>query len=292
MASINFTSDHLRKLLRVNFYPYSETQYMVFGIRGAKPVSVNFDTFKTSHAIEMSDVNKLALFIGSTVPHLKYIKRHKEGTGKANAMQSGFYVFYEKGFHNPSPNHAHKALRLATNVVMRRSNNDLVYTNDDPIEVGNPHDNIHAAYCDDANGNYSSAGCQVIIGQPKCKQRGNLDNTGHWKKFNTIIYNEAISQTNFNYSLYRYVDAEAAASMGDELMDARLRFGSKGNIVLALQNKLKSKGYFYTTLDGEFGRNTLEAVLAFQKDTFGLKDADGVVGTKTAAKLGLILPKL
>jgi len=308
MATIKFTSDNLRKLLRVNAYPYSETQYMVFGIRGAKPINADFDTFKTSHTIEMSDVNylnpnciigvwnptqnKLALFPGSTVPHLKYIKRQKEGTGKANAMQSGFYNFYEKGFHNPSANHAHKALRLATNIVLRRSNNDLVYSNDDPIEVGNPHDNIHAAYCDDSSGNYSSAGCQVIVGQPKCKGRGNLDNTGYWKKFYAIIYNEAVSQTHFNYSLFRYVDAEAAATMGEGLMDARLRFGSKGNIVLELQNKLKAKGYFHTTVDGEYGRNTLIAVMAFQKDTFGVNEADGVVGTKTASKLGLTLPKL
>lgn len=306
MATISFTSDHLRKLLRVNSYPYSETQFMVFGIRGAKPNSADFDTFKSSHTIEMSDINylnpnciigiwnpvqnKIALFIGSTVPHLKYIKKHKEGTGKANAMQSGFYSFYEKGYHNPNPNNAHQALRLATNIVLRRSNNDLVYTNDDPIEVGNPNDNIHAAYCDDATGNYSSAGCQVIVGQPKCAGRGNLGNTGYWKKFHNIIYNDAPSQLHFNYSLLRFVDAEAVATMGDGLMEARLRFGSKGNTVLELQKKLKSKGYYNTDLDGEFGRNTLLAVITFQKATFGLKEADGVVGSNTASKLGLTLP--
>ena len=194
--------------------------------------------------------------------------------------------------HNPSPAHAHKALRLATNIVLRRSNNDLVYAADDPIEVGNPHDNIHAAYCDDTNGNYSSAGCQVIVGQPKCQQRGSLGNTGYWKKFYTVIYDEAISQTHLNYSLFRYADADAVASLGNGLMDARLRFGSKGNIVLQLQEKLKDKGYFHTNIDGDFGRNTLMAVLAFQKDTFGVNEADGVVGNKTAGKLGFTLPQL
>lgn len=309
MAKITFTSDNLRKLFRVNSYPYSETRYMVFGIRGAKPVGTGFDTFKTSHTIEMSTLNytnpnciigvwnpvenKLALFIGSTVPHLKYIKKHKEGTARANAMQSGFYSFYSKGYHRPkNAGNAHQALRLATNIVMRRSTNDLVYGNDDPIEVGNPNDNIHAAYCNDANGEYSSAGCQVIVGQPKCPNRGNLDNTAYWKKFFNIIYNEAVSQTNFDYSLLRYTDAEAVAAMGNSPMDARLRFGSKGNLVLELQKKLKDKGYFSTSMDGDFGRNTLMAVLEFQKDTFGANEADGVVGTKTAGKLGFTLPKI
>lgn len=308
MSIITFTSDNLRKLHRVNSYPYSETQYMVFGIRGAKPVSPAFDTFKDAHSIEMSDVNYLnpkciigiwnpvqntiALFPGSTVPHLKYIKKHKEGTGKANSMMSGFYNFYEKGTHNPNPQHAHKALKLATNIVLRRSNNDLVYGADDPIEVGNPHDNIHAAYCDDITGNYSSAGCQVIVGQPKCQQRGSLDNTGYWKKFHSVIYTDATSQNHFNYSLFRYADIDAAATVGSGQMDARLRFGSKGNLVLALQEKLKSKGYFHTILDGDFGRNTLIAVLAFQKETFGTNEADGVVGNKTAGKLGFTLPQL
>ena len=306
MAGINFTSDHLRKLLRVNSYPYSETKLMVFGIRGAKAISTKHDTFAFSHTIQMSELNylnpnciigiwnpvenKIALFSGSTVPNIKFIKKHKDGTAKANAMQSGFYSFYEKGYHNPSPNSAHQALRLATNIMLRRSNNDLVYTNEDPVEVGNPNDNIHAAYCDDLTGNYSSAGCQVIVGQPKNKARNFQENTGNWKTFFNIIYKDTPSQLHFDYCLFRYADIDAVSTNTSGLMEARLRFGSKGNSVLELQKKLKEKGYFNTSLDGEFGRNTLFAVLAFQKDKFGVNEADGVVGKNTATHLGFTLP--
>jgi hypothetical protein len=311
MARTTFSSDNLRKLLRLNFTNFSEIDYMVFGIRGATPVSANFDTFKIAHQIEKTDVdytvahctigiwkpveNTIALFPASTVPNLKYMKEQlAAGTALAvaNAMMTGYYSYYEKGFHFPSEGNAHEALRLATNIALRRSMNDLVFDNQDPIEVGNPNDNIHAAYCTDVNGAYSSAGCQVIIGQPKCKNRGaNSQHTGFWKKFHDIIYNDT-TQKRFDYALFRYADAEIVASQGANLMQARLRFGSKGNIVLQLQEKLEEKGFFTTNKDGDFGRNTLRAVINYQTATFGIAEADGVVGNGTATSLGLTLPMI
>ncbi len=306
MPGITFSSDNLRKLLRLNFYNFSEINYLVFGIRGARPLGNEYTTFKHSHTIEKADVdytkancsigiwspvdNKIALFPGSTVPNLKYIRKHKEGTAKANCMMTGYYSYYEKGYHYPSERSAHQALRLATNIFLRRSTNDLIFSNDDTVEVGNPSDNIHAAYCNDINGEYNSAGCQVIIGQPKCKGRGpNSQNTSYWKAFYDIIYGRT-SQQKFDYVLFRSVDAQVVSVNGNNLMQARLRFGSKGNVVLMLQAKLAAKGYYHTNQDGDFGRNTLRAVLAYQTDKFGLAEADGVVGNGTATSLGLQLP--
>lgn len=308
MPAIKFSSDNLRKLLRLNFYNFSEINYMVFGIRGAKPKGNDSATFKFSHEIEKADVNytkancsigiwnpvanTIALFPGSTVPNLKYIKKHKEGTARANCMMTGYYSFYEKGFHFPSENSAHRALRLATNIVLRRSTNDLIFANDDPVEIGNPSDNIHAAYCNDIDGEYSSAGCQVIIGQPKCKGRGvNSANTSYWKKFYDIIYGET-AQQKFDYALFRSADAEIVSINGGNLMQARLRFGSKGNVVSLLQGKLAEKGYFLTNQDGDYGKNTLRSVISYQTDKFGLSEADGVVGNGTATSLGMQLPML
>ncbi len=308
MATTTFSSDNLRKLLRLNFFNYSETNYMVFGIRGGIPISDKFETFKFSHEIEKREIdftkaactigiwkpsqNQIALFPGSTVPNLKYMKAHIAGLEKANSMMSGYYSFYEKGFHNPSPKNAHQALRLATNIALRRSTDNLVFDNNDPIEVGNPNDNIHAAYCSTVDGAYSSAGCQVIIGQPKTIGRGqNSQNTGYWKTFFDIIYKET-SQTKFDYSIFRYVDAEILATEGNNLMQSRLRFGSQGNIVLQLQEILESKNFFFTEKDARFGRNTLMAVINYQIATFGKDSADGVVGNNTANSLGLVLPKL
>jgi Putative peptidoglycan binding domain len=304
MAIITFSSDNLRKLLRVNSYPYSETNMMVFGIRGASIIDEDATSFKHEHWIKEAILNyenprciigiwqpienKIALFSASTVPNISFIKKQVLRKTKANCMMSGYYSFYEKGFHNPSEMGRHQALRLATNIFLRRSLDDFTFTNTDTVEVGNPQDNIHAAYCDSIRGNYSSAGCQVIMGQPKCKRRNQKPNSGHWKIFHDFIY--ANSQTNFDYALFRFVDAEAVANAGNNPMQARLRFGSRGNLVKNLQDKLKAKGYFGTNANAEFGRNTLLAVLEFQKDMFGANEADGVVGTVTAGALNLDLP--
>ncbi|HEX8326585.1 MAG TPA: peptidoglycan-binding domain-containing protein [Hymenobacter sp.] len=301
-----FSADNLRKLLRVNSYPFSETAYILFGIRGAASAGTKCEEFRDAHAIKPAVVNyaeprcllgiwnpvqnQIALFPGSTVPHLRYIKGNIEGRAKCNCMMSGYYNYYEKGYHNPSPASAHQALRLATNIGYRRSYDDYDFTNTDLVEVGNPNDNLHAAYTDSLVGAYSSAGCQVIVGQPKCQKRGALSNTSYWKKFYDAIYH-GTSQQRFAYALFRCADAAAVAAAPGPL-EGRLRFGSQGSAVLALQNALERAGFFYTNKDGAFGRNTLQAVLAYQTKQFGEDEADGVVGRATAAALRIQLPMI
>lgn len=63
------------------------------------------------------------------------------------------------------------------------------------------------------------------------------------------------------------------------------RKGSSGEIVTQIQKKLKSWGYYDGVVDGVFGSGTEKAVKAFQKKN-GLT-ADGVVGSKTLAALGI-----
>lgn len=57
--------------------------------------------------------------------------------------------------------------------------------------------------------------------------------------------------------------------------------------VAAVQARLKTFGYYKSTVDGAWGNNTLIAVLGYQSSS-GLT-ADGVVGSGTARKLGLTL---
>lgn len=57
--------------------------------------------------------------------------------------------------------------------------------------------------------------------------------------------------------------------------------------VIALQKNLQVLGLFTGTANGVFGETTEQAVIAFQLK--GKLNADGVVGPKTAAKLGLQL---
>lgn len=68
---------------------------------------------------------------------------------------------------------------------------------------------------------------------------------------------------------------------------AVLKQGSKGTQVRTLQTKLKNWGYYTGSVDGVFGANTKAAVVRFQKKN-GLT-ADGIVGAKTAAALGMTL---
>ena len=66
-----------------------------------------------------------------------------------------------------------------------------------------------------------------------------------------------------------------------------LSMGSRGDSVKAVQARLKRWGYYNGPTDGIFGRKTYNAVIKFQKKN-GLK-ADGIVGSKTGAALGLSL---
>jgi peptidoglycan hydrolase-like protein with peptidoglycan-binding domain len=67
--------------------------------------------------------------------------------------------------------------------------------------------------------------------------------------------------------------------------ELELKFGSKGPAVISLQEKLQQKGFPPGAIDGDFGDNTLQAVIAFQRSV-NLKD-DGIVGPNTRNALGL-----
>ena len=68
---------------------------------------------------------------------------------------------------------------------------------------------------------------------------------------------------------------------------AVLKRGSRGDEVVTLQKKLKQWGYYDGSVDGVFGAGTETAVQYFQRKN-GLA-ADGIVGAKTAAALGMTL---
>lgn len=63
------------------------------------------------------------------------------------------------------------------------------------------------------------------------------------------------------------------------------KLGSRGDEVRKVQKKLKELGYYKGSVDGIFGTQTKNAVIAFQKNC-GIT-ADGIAGPKTLQFLGL-----
>ena len=63
------------------------------------------------------------------------------------------------------------------------------------------------------------------------------------------------------------------------------KYGSQGDEVKQIQQKLKNWGYYNGSIDGIYGSKTLEAVKYFQRKN-GLT-VDGIAGDKTLAALGI-----
>ncbi len=63
------------------------------------------------------------------------------------------------------------------------------------------------------------------------------------------------------------------------------KIGSSGNEVSQIQSELKNRGYYKGNIDGIYGTQTKNAVIAFQKDN-GLT-ADGIAGKNTLSALNV-----
>ena len=68
-------------------------------------------------------------------------------------------------------------------------------------------------------------------------------------------------------------------------VEALSKYGSRGNEVKQIQEKLKRWGYYKGSVDGIYGSKTLEAVKSFQRKN-GLT-VDGIAGQKTLAAMGI-----
>ena len=68
---------------------------------------------------------------------------------------------------------------------------------------------------------------------------------------------------------------------------AAYKFGSSGDQVKEIQQRLKDWGYYFGSVDGYYGKATEDAVIRFQiKHKITI---DGIVGAQTAEKLGVSL---
>lgn len=67
--------------------------------------------------------------------------------------------------------------------------------------------------------------------------------------------------------------------------EALSKFGSKGNEVSQIQQKLKEQGFYSSNVDGIYGKNTENAVIKYQQK-HGLR-VDGIAGSETLKALGI-----
>ena len=95
----------------------------------------------------------------------------------------------------------------------------------------------------------------------------------------------AIIMMALSFGVFLQAIASPSANNIESAYAAVLKQGSSGVNVKSLQKKLKNWGYYKGSVDGIFGSKTKEAVKYFQRKN-GLT-ADGIVGKKTAAALGL-----
>jgi len=306
--SFTLSEGNLRRLCEINGFPAPNQGMIFFGLRGCLPLTESSQEFKAEHEVDVAPVDythprcvigqwlpadaKIALFLGSTVPNLNNIRRSVNAGGAGtNQLMSGYYKDYRKGTHKAGTATAHEAFRQIEGRPIRRTADDFDFDNDDRVEFDNPFDNLHAAWCMGINhDNYSSAGCQVVVGYPKCPQRGNQPDLGPWAVFKRNAY--SLPQNGFPYFLLNGSDAQAVAASGTAKLSVRLRFGSQSPLVAELQRELQAAGFYEGVIDENFGERTLRAVLAFQSTKIAPDADDGIVGPMTASVLGMDLPKL
>lgn len=299
----------LRKLCQINSYEIPTADLAFFGIRGSLPSGGQYNVFKDSHNLQVTvhdhrtmrctlgqwkpKEKKIALFMGSTVPHMKYIERAKlKGGLGANMLMTGYYHDYRKGVHNAASNHGHQAFRQEASRPIIRNSDDFDYDANDTVDFMNPNDNLHCGFASgsEPQGKFDSAGCQVVMGFPKRPKIAGTSNTGDWKIFFDNAY--AIQQQVFPYILWNGREVNAVAENSAAKHKARLRFGSKGDLVEKLQISLKQFDCYEGSPSGTFDNRTLRGVMDFQRMVFGQGAADGIVGPMTAEAMGMDWPEI
>lgn len=297
--------DHLLQLWELNQFILPKNKWIFFGLRGCLPNNDEDHTFRKEHSLTVLTPDHIhpcctigqwapdkgfAIFPGSTVPHLKHIKRSvfKDGRG-TNQLLTGCYPDYRKGIHKNSKPSGHQAFRQDNKLPVRRSADDTDYDTDDRVEYTQPFDNLHAGWCHGVNHTrFASAGCQVIVGFPKCKSRGDQSkDVGPWKIFKENAY--SLQQNSFYYVVLTGRDAQRLA-LSQTQLSPKLRFGSQGKLVQIIQQSLKTKDFYEGNIDSDFGPRTLRSVLDFQSNTFGSSEADGIIGIITASALDIDWP--
>jgi hypothetical protein len=299
------TTEHLQQLCRLNGFPITPGDMVFLGFRGCLPINPTDHRFHSEQSLTAANVDhlhprctlvqwlsnegRLAVYPGSTVPNVEYTRKAlAHGGNGANQLLTGFFADFCKGIHKAGTPTAHEAFRETNARPVRRTVDNLEYEADDRVEMDNPGDNLHAAWCGSvADPHFASAGCQVVVGYPHCPRRGSLPNAGPWQAFHDAAYSRA--QRRFGYVLVNGFEIQCLALVGPAGLE-RVRFGSVGPRAEQVQAALKKLGYYEGHVGNSFGDRSLRALLEFQHAAFGRGAADGICGLQTAAALDLTWP--
>lgn len=302
-SSFELTGNTLLKLARLNRFNVSSGQdEVLFGLRGCRLIngtSTAFvDTVQLSEdvpdhrglhcvlGIWRQSSNEVAVYAGSTVPNwVQMQSQRRRGGRRANMLLTGFYE-YTVGVHRGRHVNVIGAFRLQNNVIVLRSNDDLKYEVTDFFELHTPADNIHPAFSP-PGADFSSAGCQTIPGR-----FANNTHYGAWASFRNSAGLAADPQSGMG-NKYRYMlltGREARLVANDDENIPRLRFGSSGSDVAALQQGLRRAGIYTGAIDSEIGGATSLAFINWQQNEDNQK-ADGIVTPELGEQLGFDMIK-
>lgn len=239
------------------------------------------------------DDHRVIAFQASTVPNWVYMEKYRQGTDKANLLTTGLHSF-RVGTHRPGTNGAVPGCLLQAEArVVLRSRDDLSYTVTDFWDHGWQGDNVHPARTrlhapPSTAPDFSSAGCQTIPGD-----YANGRFTGDWAAFREALgfdngHPSANDGTGVSYLLLSGREFRVAGGASRPAM-SRLRFGSSGPAVVALQSALrKLPGNGRLATDGSMGPQTVNALVVWQQGRDN-GAADGIVTPPIARELGFTI---
>lgn len=260
--SLRLDSKNLSTLFQAYGLPFQDRGLVLFGLRGAKPLSKNA-SWTEAGELEVAGVDyehlqctlgiwdpkqeRILLALGSTVPHADNVAKSARRQGKlkgrgTNQLEPGYYHDLTKGEHLQGKPKGHAALRQTAFRFYRRGHHPAPYRKTDPLFFGNPYDNLHGAWnLDGDEPGFSSSGCLVVAGMPHCPRLPeSRPNRGAWKSFHAAIY--AARQKAFSFAL---VSArESWEVLGEKNPKPRLIYGSQSAEVGKLMADLERKGLY------------------------------------------------
>jgi hypothetical protein len=316
----------LRHLCQLNSFVFpADAKRVVIGLRGcqviapssafAKSVAIAEDTpnhidNRCAMGVWNRDDDTIVLFGASTVPNWRLMENYRQGGDGSNMLPTGLFKF-KVGTHRPTrkvkqknqptrieqnPNRVQGALLQAEYRVELRTKDDLTYTVYDIWDGGWVGDNIHPGLkpvnpSPSTEPDFSSAGCNTIPGFSK-----NDKPSGAWEDFRAALGFDNKNPTADDgktvwYALFTGRDARLAADRPDDTSLTRLRFGSSGTNVTALQLELRRmKGNDRLKAGGKLDEPTALAYIKWQQST-DAGAADCIVTPVAASTLGFDMVK-